>query len=82
MKKRQYRMCKRKEGYYPQTRYKWLLFWMPWMRIGKHNDGFGLYAIDDYAYPHPTLESAEKVIFDYKVWVKTVGNPSRYLYGY
>lgn len=48
MKKREYRIVKRSEGYYPMVKKKFLFFsW--WMRIGEHEHGYGLY---DY-FDHP-----------------------------
>lgn len=55
-----FRVVRNDLGFYPQVRKMFR-----WYKIAKHNTGFGLY-YNNIAYPHPTLDSALKVIEDYK----------------
>lgn len=67
MKKREYRIVKRSEGYYPMIKKKFLFFsW--WMRIGEHEHGYGLYSYFDH--PHSTEQLCSIIIHDYDKWVK------------
>jgi hypothetical protein len=62
---KEFRVKKTNIGCFPQVRFKGILFWSAWKKIGKHVTGFGLYDEDDYNHPK-TEQEAQQIIEDYK----------------
>ncbi len=50
----------------------------PWMTLGRHNDGFGLYDEDSEACPLKTDEQATERFHHYKQWVEYRKNRPKY----
>lgn len=53
---------------YPMVRFKRMLYWSKWKRIGVHVDNFGLY--DEYNHSK-TKEECKHIITEFDKWLNT-----------